>query len=223
MKRIASVFLLCAILIVSCSFVGCTSAEELPFRQEQTKFIAHRGLSSVYPDNTIESFTAAGGSDFFWGIETDVWYIGDTFYLSHDWPEYLFGLPTLEDYLPICKSHGKTAVIDIKSNLTFKAVQDLLNLTAGYDVMFIDFKENDLRMIKSLSPRAHVQLLSHDYWPANHDFDVSLDYPALTRGVVNNAKIKNKEIATWTVNSKEEAQAFVDIGVDYVTTDCIFF
>lgn len=38
-----------------------------------SKFIAHRGLSSLYYQNSEEAFIAAAKSGFFYGIETDVW------------------------------------------------------------------------------------------------------------------------------------------------------
>ena len=42
-----------------------------------TKYIAHRGLSSIYYQNSEAAFVAAGKSDFFFGMETDVWLTAD--------------------------------------------------------------------------------------------------------------------------------------------------
>ena len=42
-----------------------------------TRFIAHRGLSSVYYQNSEKAFRAAAASPFFYGIETDVWFTSD--------------------------------------------------------------------------------------------------------------------------------------------------
>lgn len=42
-----------------------------------TRFIAHRGLSSVYYQNSEKAFRAAAHSPFFYGIETDLWYTSD--------------------------------------------------------------------------------------------------------------------------------------------------
>lgn len=39
----------------------------------ETKFIAHRGLSSIYFENSNKAFVEAGKSRFFYGIETDIW------------------------------------------------------------------------------------------------------------------------------------------------------
>lgn len=41
------------------------------------KFVAHRGYSSKYPENTATAFEKAGQSKRFWGIETDVYNTAD--------------------------------------------------------------------------------------------------------------------------------------------------
>lgn len=42
-----------------------------------TKYVAHRGYSSKYPENTALAFEKAGQSKRFWGIETDVYNTAD--------------------------------------------------------------------------------------------------------------------------------------------------
>lgn len=42
-----------------------------------TRFIAHRGLSSRFYQNSEKAFLAAAESPFFYGIETDVWFTKD--------------------------------------------------------------------------------------------------------------------------------------------------
>lgn len=50
-----------------------------------TKFIAHRGLSSQYYENTEQAFIGAGQSDFFFAIETDIWLTADGVWVcAHD-------------------------------------------------------------------------------------------------------------------------------------------
>lgn len=51
----------------------------------QPKFIAHRGYSELYMENTISAYNAAASSDFFHGIETDIWQTKDgIFVCSHN-------------------------------------------------------------------------------------------------------------------------------------------
>lgn len=49
------------------------------------RYIAHRGLSSEYYENTEAAFVAAAESDFFFGIETDIYRTADGKYVcAHD-------------------------------------------------------------------------------------------------------------------------------------------
>ena len=45
--------------------------------ESKVRYIAHRGLSSVYYQNTAKAFEEAAKSNFFYGIETDVWLTKD--------------------------------------------------------------------------------------------------------------------------------------------------
>lgn len=110
---------------------------------KDVKFIAHRGLSSKYYENSEEAFLAAAESDFFYGIETDVYFTADgvpvcvhndkTFDgsdvsvtdLTSDQIKDLklktdlngFSgekLCTFEKYLEICSTYNKVAVIELK-------------------------------------------------------------------------------------------------------------
>lgn len=56
----------------------------LPFDRKNTKIIAHRGLSGLYPENSIPAFLAAAERSYY-GIETDVHRTSDgKFILIHD-------------------------------------------------------------------------------------------------------------------------------------------
>ena len=68
------------LIVITVNKVSAGSYEESPVR-----YIAHRGYSSKYYQNTVQSFAAAGEEDFFDGIETDVWLTKDNvFVCSHD-------------------------------------------------------------------------------------------------------------------------------------------
>ncbi len=114
------------------------------------RFIAHRGLSSEAPENTIKAFELAAQAGF-WGVETDVWKTKDGHYICLHGPTFasMFGVlktpedmtlneikrlravsgnnlekykndlsattvPTLEEYLEVCKRYNVVPVIEIK-------------------------------------------------------------------------------------------------------------
>lgn len=110
---------------------------------EGVKFIAHRGLSSKYYENSEEAFIGAAESDFFYGIETDVHFTSDgvpvcshnddTFEnaditVTQSTYDQIKDIPLKKDgyghvnseiclyqrYLDICAEYGKVAVIELK-------------------------------------------------------------------------------------------------------------
>jgi len=82
MKKIISFLLL--IILSSFFFSSCSPDDEFII-PEGTKFIAHRGLSSEYYQNSLDAFEGAGKSDFFLAIETDIWFTKDNKWVcAHD-------------------------------------------------------------------------------------------------------------------------------------------
>ena len=65
----------------------CKVVVSNPLKSNSANFIAHRGLSSKYPENTVESFAAAASKGFY-AIECDIWAVhnnGNTeFMIMHD-------------------------------------------------------------------------------------------------------------------------------------------
>jgi glycerophosphoryl diester phosphodiesterase len=230
-KRLTIILTILVIFALSAS--ACSKQEYFPapdpipepesvFRKEQTRFIAHRGLSGQYPDNTIESFEAAGQSDFFWGIETDIWLINGTFYLSHDYPQDIIGLPTLPEYLYVCNLYEKAAVIDIKSTLTTDNARFLLETTEDYEVMFISLVQSNLQALRQEGFNGKMQLIYVLPTNITYDYDVNFYSLFLTQSLYTQARENKVEIGVWTITDKVKAQQAVDTGVDYITTDYIF-
>lgn len=123
-----------------------------------TLFIAHRGLSELYTENSEAAFTAAGECDYF-GIETDIHRTADGAYVTiHDAttrrvsdrsltvretplallrearlkPRYgrtdELRIPTLEAYISICKRYEKTAVIELKGRFHRREIFEITDL-----------------------------------------------------------------------------------------------
>ena len=150
-KKILIITLTALVVLVGCGF-GITyavldaNAKEMPkdyTAGREVRFIAHRGLSGEYYENGEEAFRAAADSEFFYGIETDVYFTADGIAVcAHDDNAFenenilitdsLFAdmenLPlkensygfrgtkicTFETYLKICGASGKAAIIELK-------------------------------------------------------------------------------------------------------------
>ncbi len=129
---------------------------------KSVKFIAHRGLSSVYYENSEQAFIAAAASDFFYGIETDVYFTADGVAVcAHDddafsdgsvriteseyerikdlpLKENAYGLVSdgiclFERYLKICADFGKVAVVELKQpDLNADEIAEAVNMAKKY-------------------------------------------------------------------------------------------
>lgn len=123
-----------------------------------TKFIAHRGLSGCYTENSVAAFKAAAERNYF-GIETDIRLTADNVFVTlHDGStrrvgnksmavssstfEQLSGvrltaaagnleetrIPQLSEYIEVCKSRRVTAVIELKERLRHRDIKNLCSL-----------------------------------------------------------------------------------------------
>lgn len=131
--------------------------ENLPLR-----FIAHRGLSSQYAENTEAAFLAAAKSPFFYGIETDVYFTTDDVAVcAHDDNAFQDGsvritesiyaeienqplkessygfsgseICTFVTYLSICRQYDKVAVIELKQpSIDSEQIKTLIKLAKYY-------------------------------------------------------------------------------------------
>ena len=150
---------LTVIIAVSFSAVvlalGVTGGIMLFSPKSDPEYVAHRGYSEYYPDNTAASFTAATQKDFF-GIETDVRKTADgVLVCSHDADAIFVDgsklkveestyaeltakplkntktkddayICTFKEYLSICKKGNKVAVVELKDVFTEEMVNQVL-------------------------------------------------------------------------------------------------
>ena len=226
---------------------------------KSVKFIAHRGLSSVYYENSEQAFIAAAASDFFYGIETDVYFTADGVAVcAHDDDAFENGsvkitesnyeeiknlslkendygytseaICTFERYLEITAAGDKVAVIELKQpDLTKEQIQELISLSeriCGDDFVMISFEAKHVKNVEKINADLVTQRLSNNvftnWFAAMNGYNVSVAASSASKYIVNLAHRRGREIGVWTVNSVEDMKKFVEMGVDYITTDFDF-
>ena len=154
--------------------------------------IAHRGLSSAEPENTLPAFIAAGNRSYF-GIETDVHKTVDGFYVvTHDDTtkrvanqelevarstfaqlrelplKDLNGktgridlrIPTLDEYLDVCRRYGKVGVLELKNEYPAQDIREILQIVKKHyaleNMVFISFVWENLVCLQREEPSATV-------------------------------------------------------------------
>ncbi len=224
------------------------------------KMVAHRGLSGIETENTNPAFVAAANRSFF-GIETDVHKTADgKFVLMHDGHtervaengtdlviaeesfETLralplkggridYRIPTLDEYLSICKRYGKTAVLEIKGTLGRETVKDICAAVEAAEMLentvFISFSFESCVHVRELYEDHPVQFLcdkiDDDLMEKliRYGFGLDIYYKGLTEEMVKACKEKGIEVNCWTVNDLPTAKKLISWGVDYITTNIL--
>lgn len=224
------------------------------------KYIGHRGLRGMAPENTIPAFELAGQCGL-WGTECDIQVTADgEWVLMHDDTvdrmtngignvscftlkeiqtlkidsgsninKYSnVRIPTLKEYLKICKNFTLIPVIEIKaaeySQNNYDSLIKTLQETGFLEtVIIISFDFNVLKEIRKRDKNIHIQYLAD---LTQHSIDsvlalgnAGLDVNSATKIDIDNAHNQGILVNVWTITSSKDAKPYINYGVDYVTTD----
>ena len=228
------------------------------------RMTAHRGYSSVAPENTLPAFRLAGEYGF-WGAECDtsptadgVWIImhDDTVDRMTDgegkvkdltWAE-ISGMtidagsnvedypdtkvPTLTEYLDVCKEYCLHPVIEIKGSATVEDMDSLAELLSAREEVrmftIISFSRELLVRIKELLPYVPAYLLisvgddeeSIDFCKANSIDGIDFVY-VLGDDLIKNVVSSGLYTMSWTVDDIESVERLYKLGIRDVTTNSL--
>lgn len=139
-------------------------------------------------------------------------------------------LPTLEEYLCICNKYDKTAVIEIKCDMT-RCVEKLFETVERYHSLeksvFISFGWDNVAAVRKARPEQTVQFLCCEWKDeylerlVEHKIDLDIGQGAVTKELIDLLHQNGIKINSWTVDSPETAQKFVEWGIDYLTTNIL--
>lgn len=140
-------------------------------------------------------------------------------------------IPTLQDYIEICKRYGKQAILEIKNQFPAEKVAQLYSAIKdlGYldGTTFISFYPQNLFTIKQIAPTQSCQFLTGQMTDEilqgliAYKMDIDALYTLLDEKLIKVLKSHNIAINAWTCDSKEDAERLIDLGVDYITTNIL--
>lgn len=140
-------------------------------------------------------------------------------------------LPSLENYISICKRYEKYCVLELKSVFTPEETAAMIELIKGYDyldrVIFISFHYEDLLNIRAILPDQPCQYLTGD----NSDemierlvadrMDIDIIHTALTEERVKAMHVAGLKVNCWTVDDPARGEELAAWGVDYITSNIL--
>ena len=140
-------------------------------------------------------------------------------------------LPSLGEYIRICKKYEKTAVLELKNHFAPEDIQKIIAIIReeGYldQVVFISFDLPNMICIRELLPDQRAQFLvsAAEDWLVEtlkkYRLDLDIKYSALTKELVEKVHGIGREVNVWTVNTVEDADRMMDLGIDYITTNIL--
>lgn len=142
-------------------------------------------------------------------------------------------LPTLKQYLKKGKKLDIQLILEIKSNaskevenqMTADIVKMVKKMGLEKQVEYIAFSLNVCEQLAKLTPESEIAYLNGDVTPAelmkkgingiDYNQKVLMNHPEW----VEEAHQLGMKVNVWTVNKEEAMQQFIDMKVDYITTD----
>ena len=140
-------------------------------------------------------------------------------------------LPTLREYLSICKKYGKEAVLELKRDVERAHVEGIAaeveDVGMFESTTFISFSKQNLLYLRDAHPHTKAQYLTGDTgkenleWMLNNNMDADIYYESLTKEFVDTMHKNGRVVNVWTVDTLEDANRMLGLGVDMITSNIL--
>ena len=141
-------------------------------------------------------------------------------------------IPTLAEYVRICKKYEKICVLELKQPMEADDITRVIEEYREQDyldgVVFISFHRQNLDEVRRQLPDASVQLLTGEKQIftdefldelAKCGFDLDIHIFTTTKELVDRIHQRGMKVNVWTCDWLDKAEKLVEWGVDYITTN----
>lgn len=142
-------------------------------------------------------------------------------------------IPTLSEYIEICKQYDKTAVLELKNHFEkqdiFRICDEIEAIGWLDRVIFISFDFENLVFVREKHPAQAVQFLTGEVKDFDalieklkaHKFDWDAYHLTVTKELVEKCRAAGIRINVWTVDELKDADRLIEIGVDFITSNIL--
>lgn len=140
-------------------------------------------------------------------------------------------LPTLEEYLAICKKYDKQSILELKNPMQKEDVWAIVETVRAMDwfsrTTFISFAGENLVYLREKYPQADVQYLTCEAtdkeigFMLEHNFDADFCGVCVTPEAVARLHAAGRKVNVWTIDKLEDAAYFKTAGVDFITSNIL--
>ena len=140
-------------------------------------------------------------------------------------------IPSMSEYVAVCKKYDKKCVLELKGEWTAesidKMIEEIKELEYLENVIFISFALSNIVAVRKRLPKQKAQYLVGEFNDTvldalnKYDFDLDIMHSAITKELVETVHKNNHIVNCWTVNNAEDAEKYVELGVDQITTETL--
>ncbi|MBQ9730038.1 MAG: hypothetical protein IJV80_04410 [Clostridia bacterium] len=140
-------------------------------------------------------------------------------------------LPTLEEYVAICKKYDKQAILELKNRMTAEQVWEIAEIVKAGGwferTTFISFAGENLEDMRKKYPSADVQFLTDTVtdetveYLVKNKFDADLCGYCVTPDLVKKLHALGIKVNVWTLDTIEHGNMALAAGVDFITSNIL--
>ena len=141
------------------------------------------------------------------------------------------GLPSLREYVRICKRYDKFSVLELKNPMEPRHVDGIVDLIREEGwlerTVFISFALPNLIRLRALLPEQKAQLLVERPLYGlpeilrQHHLDLDVAEPLISEPLVRLLRAQGTDVNVWTVDDPANARRFAAWGVRYITSNIL--
>ncbi len=141
-------------------------------------------------------------------------------------------MPSLEEYIAICKKYGKKAVLELKNRIQPEKIREITEVIRGMDyfenTIFISFYIENMTDLKEMAPDATAQFLTANEITddmiatlVQYRLDMDAKFTLLSKELVDKMHAAGITVNCWTCDVLEDAKALREMGVDQITSNIL--
>jgi len=140
-------------------------------------------------------------------------------------------LPSLEEYIRICKKYNKESVLEIKNHFEPEDIQNVIDIIRmqGWleHTTFISFDLPNMLCIREKLPHQRAQYLVEKVDDRvlavlrEKHLDVDAYYGCMTKETADACHAIGALVNVWTVDTQEDAYRMIACGVDQITSNIL--
>ena len=140
-------------------------------------------------------------------------------------------IPTLQEYISICKKYEKVAVLELKNAFTEDEVYEIVDIIKelGYlpNVVFISFCLENLVFLRKKYPEQEAQFLIDNYEPwlldtlKEHNLDLDIKYTSLNADNMKELHDAGIKVNCWTCDDPAAGENLASLGIEFITSNIL--